>query len=69
MMKIMTEFEEISNILKFLEEKLEVNFQLKILDNDKEMDAQIRIPKTIGCKSLIHNTDVLLEQYFYKRTF
>lgn len=67
----MKEIEKIGKTLKFLEEKLDVNFQLKILDNDSELNNTIenRIDDIKSCYSAIHNTDKLICFHYNKKNF
>ena len=67
----MKEIEKISKILSFLEKKLDVKFQLKILDNNSELNDGngYRMDDVRACQSKIHNTDKLICPHFNKKNF
>jgi hypothetical protein len=67
----MSRINEIKEVLTFLEKKFEVEFQLKILDEQNKVKYDEKIVTTVykGCNSKIHNTDYLFCKDYYKKTF
>jgi hypothetical protein len=67
----MSEIKKIGEILNFLEKKYDVNFQLKLLDENlkvTKIEEDTRVDYR-GCYSVVHNTNKLACFYYNKKNF
>jgi hypothetical protein len=67
----MSKIQKIKEILKFLETKHDVKFQLQLIDIEEPTSSgeDLKFDGYKFCKSSIHNTDNLICFYYYKKNF